>query len=408
MKSLSILKLGEHGSNKRVWIANRNILKSGFQVGDSIKVDYQPSTNQIEITPTKGLGHTVSGRSESQPIIDVKNSQVAEVLGRPDKIEVRFYEKRIVISVAKTEQRKVERTHKNSRQFFELFCGGGTLHHFFKKAGFSSAGGLELEDKYLAVFDQNNPSHDTLTICSAIEDVCPSDYPRGVELVVAGIPCTSFTKANLKMTQELQKRDKNEDADPNTLADRYSAEALVFHVLRAIEAMNPKTVVIEEVTEFADHHSAMLLRTVLKQWGYQLSEAIGEGMHTKRKRWCMVANMEQAIDLSGLPDNDGRTIGEVIDFNQRHWMRLEESNRLTRANNTIGLRVHEPTELKINTITTHSTRSTEPALKIPGQNLYSELTIEDIKKTTRVRGLQDTGNGYPGPPNLRARCRRLF
>ena len=55
-------------------------------------------------------------------------------------------------------------------------------------------------------------------------------------------------------------------------------------------------------------------------------------------------------------------------------------------NVSVGLRSHLPSERKTNTFTTHSTRSTEPCLKKPNEELYAEFSIEDIAKIHGVSG----------------------
>lgn len=393
MNDLTILNLGNHNANKRVWIANQNILKSGFSVGDSVTHDFDPVSNQITINKHEYGDRVISGRSPSQPIIDIKNTKVAETLGNPEKIEVRFYDNRIVISIAKCESKRNERFEKTGKRMFELFVGGGTLHHQFKKAGFSSAGGLEMSDKYMAVFSQNNPEKDVVTICSAIEDVDPSDYPNDIDLMVCGIPCTVFSQGNLKMVEELAKLKNGGVADPEVIAKRYEAEALVFHVLNAIQAMNPRQVVVEEVAQFAETPASMMLRTVLAQWGYNLSETVAKAKHTKRQRWCLVADMTRKVSLDNLIEDDGKTLDDFLEtpVGQRNWLRIDESKRFTKASETVGLRSHTPNEVKTNTFTTHSTRSTEPCLKHPTEELYSEFTNAEIANIHGLKGFELSG-----------------
>lgn len=388
MKILSILKLGDHNENKRVWIANRNILKSGFRMGDRINISYNNTDKFIEIHASETGSKVISGRGVDNPIIDIKNASVAETLGCPEKVEVVFYENRIVISVAKSEQKKNQRQEKTGMKMFDLFAGSGSLTHFFKEAGYQSVGGLEMEDKYLAVFDANNPDKDVVTLCGAIEDIDPSDYPTGVDLVLAGIPCLNYTPANKKMMGELSKQKKGEACDSETLAKRYTSDALVFFVLNAIREMNPRQVVIEEVPNFASTASCGMLRTVLSQWGYNISETVAHAKHTKRQRWCLVGDMNQKIDLTNLNGDDGKTLEDFLDssIEDRTWVPIEQSKRFSKASTTIGLRSHEPCEVKCNTFTTNGTRSTEPCLKHPLKELYSEFTNTEI---ARIHGLKD-------------------
>lgn len=388
MKALSILKLGEHKSNKRIWIANRNIFKSGLSVGSRISVKYLK--NSIEFIKDNAGKNTVSGRNESSPVIDLKNSQVSSYLGRPEKVEVRFYENKIVVSVAKNEFLKNERIAKSGSfkpSCFELFCGGGVLHSYFKNAGFRSAGGVEMEDQFLAVFDENNQEKDVLTICASIEDVSPDDYPKDVTTLIAGIPCDSFSLSNKTMVEELKKMREGYAVDSEIIQKRYTSEALVYHVLRATEAMNPLQVVIEEVPGFATTNASMLLRTILIQKGYHLTEVVSESIHTKRKRWCLVGDMNGPVSLKDLPNDDGKIIEDFLDgsIEDRNWVKVADSKRLSRAERSVGLRSHLPSDKKTNTFTTHSTRSTECCLKKPGEELYSEFSNSEIQRIHGVK-----------------------
>jgi len=177
------------------------------------------------------------------------------------------------------------------------------------------------------------------------------------------------------------------------VAKRYEAEALVFHVLNAIQSMNPRQVVVEEVPQFADTPVSMLLRTVLAQWGYNLSETVAHAKHTKRKRWCLVGDMNQKIDLTNLNGDDGKTLEDFLDssIEDRAWVPIEESKRFSKASTTIGLRSHEPCEVKCNTFTTHGTRSTEPCLKHPLKELYSEFTNTEIASIHGLKGFVLSG-----------------
>lgn len=390
MNAMSLLTLGNHKTNKRVWIANQNILGANFRVGDRINILYKAATRTIEVCKSLAGSKVISGRSDSQPIIDIKNATVAETLGHDtDKLEIRFYQNKIVITVSKKSLQKEVRQSKDGKNMFEIFSGGGSLHNFFKNAGYTSQGGLEIDPRFMAVFDENHRNETSLSIQAPIEDVCPSDYPKNIDLLIAGIPCSTFTSSNVKLMRELKALRDTGAADPEELAKRDTGEALVYHVLRAIEYMNPSQIVIEEVEEFSYSVGAVMLRTVLKQMGYHLSETVAQALNTKRKRWCLVADMNSKIDLTDLPTDNGLSIRDVIgeeSLQSKDWKTIEESKRFSLASRTIGLRDHEVTESKSNTFTTHGTRSTEPCLKKPNENLYAEFSNEDIAKIHGLDG----------------------
>lgn len=378
-------------SKKGIWVNNLTLRKS-FEAGDTVNISYDFSNKIVIVEKAEILGnHTISFRKSDEkrtPILDIKNQSIDNLFKDVEKVEIQFYKDRLVIKVAAIEELKNERINKTGLKTFELFCGGGTLSQMFKQAGFNPVGGLEIEEKYLEVFEDNhNPKY---TILSSLEDVTPNDYPKDVDVLLAGIPCTKFSSSNKGMIEAFA-RYKNGIAsqkDLELIEERNQAEYLTFYVLEAIRATNVKTVVIEEVVPYSVTNASHLLRGILKHMGYQLSETISSGTNTKRKRWCLVANMTEKIELNNLlPDTD-KTINDCLEIStdKREWFKKEEMPRIARAANSIGIRAMLPSMKKANSFTTHSTRSTEPILKHPQFNLFSEFTNQEI---ANIHGLVD-------------------
>ena len=389
---VSVLRLGNHGGNKRIWIVNNN-LKSVFAPGEKISVHYNTNEKQIRIKPAKNIfegNHTVSSRTNGTPIIDLKNRSVGSVFGKDvEKIEVLYFKKEIVIKVAKTEYFKQKRAQKKGLNTFELFCGGGTLSHFFKQAGFQVKGGLELNEDYLALFHKNNPSEEIFSINANIEDIHTSYFPKDIDVVLSGIPCTTFSGSNVKLKKALKAKREGLPYDEDEIRKADSGEALTFYVLMAIKAMNPRTVVVEEVVEYSESSASIMLRLVLEHMGYSITETVGSGKHTKRKRWCLVANMGKEVSLSGLHVNDGKSIEDFLEVpvEEREWKHKDDFPR-SRLNESIGIRSCTPTDTMTNTFTTHGTRGTEPILQHPSNpDLYSEFTNREI---ANIHGLDNT------------------
>ncbi len=89
IKALSILKLGVHYANRRVWVASQNIIKAGFSIGDPISIEHDIEKRQMRISkPEKSeVGHRkISGRKNKTPIIDIKNALVSEILGQSTRL----------------------------------------------------------------------------------------------------------------------------------------------------------------------------------------------------------------------------------------------------------------------------------------------------------------------------------
>jgi site-specific DNA-cytosine methylase len=379
---VSVLRLGEHGANKRVWITNQKLQKT-FAKGDKIQVTYLKDQKCIHIAKSEEKGnHTVSGRQNGIPIIDIKNQNVEETFGQDiEKVEVLFFENEIVIKIAKTEHFKNKRLEKTGLNTFELFCGAGTLSHFFKREGFNIKGGLELNEDYLALFHANNPNEEIYSISGRLEDVHTSYFPKDIDVVLSGIPCTNYSSSNKKLKEAQKAKREGREYCEEEIKKEFEAESLTFYVLMAIKAMNPRTVVVEEVVEYAESPASMMLRTVLGHMGYQMSETVEEGKHTKRKRWVLVANMGQMVKLDNLIQDDEKTIEDFLEtsIEDRVWQTAEENPRVSgMISKGLGIRSCLPSDTKSNTFTTHSTRHTEPILKHPTQELYSEFTTREI------------------------------
>jgi len=384
IKSIAVLALGKIGKekeNRKVYITNKK-LQQTFPVGEKVKINYDTAKQQIIVDKADFMtgNHTISKKGNGTPVLDIKGKDVVNTFG-PDveKIEVLFFEDQIVIKVSKTEKFKAQRTNKKGLNTFELFCGGGTLSHFFKRAGFNIKGGLELNQDYLAMFHENNPGEEIYSINGRLEDIHTSYYPKDIDLALLGIPCLTFSTANVALQKALKNKKEGKPYDEKEIQKAAYGESLTFYALTAIRAMNPKTIVVEEVVPYASTSSAYMLRTVLAQMGYKITETISSGSNTKRPRWVLVANMESEINLDNLVDTTAQTIADCLELSvdERDWFTKEEFPP-SRLNEKIGIRSCTPNDHLCNTITTNDRRGTEPILKHPTKELYSRFTNREV------------------------------
>lgn len=395
-KAMSIVTVGEikGKGTKRIWIASSNILSS-FEMGDVLMIDYNHDSREIVINEAEIMGnHTVSSRNKREPIIDIKNKEVSRMYNVGDKVEVLYYPRKIVIKIAKSQKVREESEANKGLGMFELFCGASTMSEHFKRQGFIPLGGLEVNDQYLS-FYRDNHGDDVYTIAARIEDVMPEDFPKGIHTVLAGIPCPPYSQGNLRLMDELKKMRDGKPYDEDVVMQRFEAEAMTFYVLRAILAMAPHTVVIEETPGYASTSGAMMLRIVLKQHGYNISETVATGKHTKRRRWVMVANMNAKVNLDDLiAYDDGLTINDLltIPLEEREWKTAEENPRVAgMIRKGLGIRSAKPSDTMTNTFTCHSTRHTEPLLQNEEGTLYSEFTIDEIVNIHGLQGFKLSG-----------------
>ncbi|MFK5893566.1 MAG: DNA cytosine methyltransferase [Pseudomonadota bacterium] len=383
LKKQAIHKIGMvQNKNKRIWIANLSLLLS-MSIGDSIAIDYKPNMQEIEINkaPALSTNHVISSRNDGKtPILDIKNSSVTDVFSGVEKVEVLYYQDRIVIRATKNEKSRQKRLNKKGNGIFELFSGGGTMSHFFKMAGFDTAGALELSEKFLTMYENNN-QHETFTILADIADVHPSDYPTDVVGVLAGIPCTSYSGSNIALSKAKKRQSQGIASadDIKRIEKMHEAETLSYFVLNACLVMNPRFIVVEEVVEYSSSPASIMLRTILKRRGYHLSETVSRGSNTKRKRWCLTASMTSNVCLDNLYTDNGKTIADFLEvsIDEREW-KPKEDFAASRLNDKIGIRSCTPNCSSTNTFTTHGTRGTEPVLQNGVNNEYSEFSNQEI------------------------------
>lgn len=390
---ISTLKVGTLANgNRRIWIHNANKLPSSFNIGDPLQIHFDKENRAITIDKSAALtGHKVSERKSSNtPLIDLKNSEVSETMKDAKTVEVAFYHNRIVITVSKEEIASNNRKSKVNLKTFELFCGGGILSNQFKIAGFEVAGGLEVEHKYLKMFEKNH-GKDTYTILGAIEDIHLSDLPKDIGVLLAGIPCDTFSPGNIALTKEIQAKEKGEEHNSAMTDTRLNAEAMVYYVMAAIREMRVHTVVIEEVEKFSKTIAAEFLKNFCRSLGYHVTETVTTGLHSKRKRWTMVASSFKPINLENIKQESDIQIKDLLEISveDRDWKHIDDMPRLKNAKrkSTVGVRYCLPEDTKCNTFTTHNTRSTEPALRRDmDSEYYDEFSNEEIKK---IHGVED-------------------
>jgi len=388
LKNVSIMKMGDHGKNKRIWITNKK-LQDVFPKGAQVIVTYNEKDREITVEESFfGATNTISGRANGTPILDLKGSAVGETLGDVKSIDVLFFSTKIIIRVSKTEIAKEERRNKTGFNVFELFVGGSTLNTFIKEAGkhlrvpMQIIGGLDMSEDYITSFVKNNDGTDIYTITGDIADVDLSFYPKDVDILLCGIPCTTFSNANLILRKALKNKREGKEYDKEVVQRALTGDALTYYVIEAVRYMNVRTCVFEEVEAYTKTSSYELLVSILTHMGYTLSEKIATGKNTKRKRWTMVATMGSEISLEGLNEEDnGKTIEDCLEVksDKREWKPKSEFAP-SRLNEKIGIRKHYTNEKKINTVSCHYTRGTEPILSkdFGEETYYSELSNREI------------------------------
>lgn len=393
---LSILALGtvKSNGNKKIYITNKNLEKS-LPAGSPIVTLYNKTNREITLVKAEnGLGnHTISAKPNGTPVLDLKNKQVGETIGNTAYIEVSFYENKIVIRVPKNIKEQELRVKKHKLSIFEIFAGSATMTNMFEQAGFVSKGSLELNEQNMAIYHENHKDQDTFTVCADIRNIDVDNLPKDVTIALITPPCNAASKGNNKLREAIKNKKDGLEYDRAIIEEMEQLDSLMYYALKAVEAMNPKTIVWENVYEYTQnaYDSSLergvytLAKTVLKAKGYKISEFTGESHNTTRRRWTMIAHYgDEAISLDDIIVDQTKSIVQehlAVSDKEREWKKADEFAVSRLVNNPVGIRAVELDDFVTPTFSTHATRRTFPILhKVEnGVDLYSTFTPEDIK-----------------------------
>lgn len=311
--------LGEHRGNKRLWIDKARLSETSFRPGESIDVKV---TKQKAVITIFEQGERIVSQRRGEPVIDINNKEISKAFKGISEVTMRIERNRIVITPLKEEteqKRALCKINSKHPTFIDIFAGGGTLTESFKASGAVPVAAVEIEDRYLDVYEKNNP--DATTYATPLQNLDVSLLPDA-DIVLAGVPCECFSTSGIAKRNSCGLESK-ESGDTGYLA---------YYVLQIIGAIRPATVVIEEVPAFANSAICDIVRNVLRSYGYiYQSEAMLDGSKmgsmTKRKRFCMVASMKKGFSFTCSPSLFRKTFGDILDVSieEREWLTEENS-----------------------------------------------------------------------------------
>jgi site-specific DNA-cytosine methylase len=260
----------------------------------------------------------------------------------------------------------------------------GTLSAFAEQAGFKMDTVIEREDKFLEVYEQNIDN--AVTICADVHDVELEDLDSDCSFLQFGYPCTSYSQSNVKMIR--QKKAMSDEA----IQEAEEADYLILPILDIVRKVNPKCILVEEISAFLDSTPFAILSYALKKLDYKISVQTITGSFTNRKRVAIVAIADdEPVDLSNIQYQSARTIESHLKtpIAERTFTHINDRPRESGARRKgLGIRSHLPSEMKINTLTCHFTRHTHISLAHPTKDDYfSDFTLEEFKS---LHGLEES------------------
>jgi DNA (cytosine-5)-methyltransferase 1 len=288
----SNITLGTHRGRPRVYLQGRYLLQAGFERGQSIAATFEHGRVVIHLDDQGD--RCVSGKGDT-PVIDINSAALRESLGDAERLTVRIKGERIVIERERTEARRASRP-TNGREG-SLFSGGGLLSESAHQAGFEPAWAVEIDPTYADTFTENHP--DAHMFNMSVHEV-PTRELEPVELLTAGIPCQPFSR----------KRCTSGMPESHELGD------MTFWTLRIIEAVNPRTIVVEQVEHYLKSASYTVLTAALDRLGYQVEARVLDpadyGHLTGRRRAVIVATTDGEYEWPE-PKKNTQRLGDLLD-----------------------------------------------------------------------------------------------
>lgn len=290
----------------RIWLEGERLAHAGVEIGVRYMLTVSNQLRRIELRPApqgfNGKTINVSKRTRNErvyPLIEVRDAVISELFKVGTKLRVAIQKGRIVISLSHIAMRVQERVSRfldklkngNPLHVVSLFHGGGcldkALHEGMQRSKLASyiKIGVEQDGEYLDSSLRNNPElwrDDSIAINADIRDVnvMGQGIPQA-DLLCGGVPCTGASKSGAAKNRL------------NCAEEHETAGTLFFDFLEWVKVTNPAIVLLENVVEYAKSTGMTVIRSVLTNLGYQLSETVLDGPSLgsleKRKRLCMVA-----------------------------------------------------------------------------------------------------------------------
>lgn len=313
MTTIVNTKIGQSRDVPRIWIEGYKLIRAGLKIGSKyglIKGDADSERLELREVDADfaGPSFNVSKRERNgitTPLIEIRTNLLKAIFNNIERVKVVIKLGRIVVTACFIETRIRERVtrlmtklrNKEKLAVCSLFHGGGlmdkALHSGLRRVGLSSfvQVGVEKESDYLDSSLRNNPeiwSESSIAICSDIRDVDFSRNTPQADICVAGVPCTSSSKAG---------RAKNKN---KIIEEHETAGTLFMDFLEAIKATNPAIVELENVVEYSNSSGMAVIRSVLSSLGYILYEGVLNGNDfgaLENRRRMVVIAITKGLDI---------------------------------------------------------------------------------------------------------------
>lgn len=323
-----LIKIGMHRGSPRLWLETCRVQWAGLEPGS--RFDVQALPHGIKLVASAVGRYSVCSKvrnGRTVPVIDINNREVLDLFVRQQVVRVVVRLDGIFVLRPASEQAKTERIERVRAKLVageplasaSIAHGAGILSHA-AHAGFADAD-IALSLKVLCEIDETyveqslscNPvSSHAVALCAPIQELVQDEWlmrqVHKVEVLEMGLPCSGASRAG-KSKRGL-----------SMMEDHLEVGHLIYAALALIQKLQPAAIVLENVEDYRASASAQILRSQLRDMGYQVREHVLHardfGSLENRVRWVMVATTDglpafEQVHGPGLAP--GVTLGTLLD-----------------------------------------------------------------------------------------------
>lgn len=384
-------KLGIHRGAPRVWLEGILPARAGFTPGARYSVSVPDGDNRVVLKIEANGIRMVSSKTKGDrelPVIDINSRELLSRFDGMNAVRVVLRENEIHILPDAVEVKIADRTKRleeavaaGAISVASISHGIGVLSHAMHQ-GLQDAGlatklvwACDIREDVLEHAAKVNDAWDTDTAALAVpvqQLAFADEYTLGrlakPVILEAGLPCTAASIAG-RSKKGLSKAEDDEVAGH-----------LVAAFIAIIARVNPSVVLLENVRPWFATASASILRTSLKEFGYEVQERSIDGaeyaIEARPRQVLLAVTRGVEIDLAQMvaPTRVVKTVGEILEpvpDDDASWSAmsyLREKEVFDKMNGKgFAMQVISPDDTRVGTCGTGyaKNRSTEPKLKHP-------------------------------------------
>lgn len=421
MKHYQTAAVGEHRGSPRLWLQGENLAHAGFSPG--CRFDLLVESGTLKLVLNDEGKRTVSAKTRGNrafPVIDINSREELAPIARFGWVRIFITGQMIVILPLASEERRLLRLERAAGKMQDgdpldmgsLSHGGGILSHAVhtglylegvdSRLRFANEIRGELLDHARAVND--GWEDDTVSLAAPLQELAFDQEAMNklpaVDILEAGLPCSGASVSG---------RSKRGLALPK---DHPEVGHLVVPFMSLVAQVNPLVVILENVLPYQSSASASIIRTLMRDFGYDTHECVLRGREfgalEDRDRYCLLAvTRGVAFDLDQLvrPEVGPARLGDVLEevaSDDSRWSAMAglkaKMERDIEAGKGFRMQVFDAASSRIGTITKGyaKVRSTDPKIRHPDNpDLLRQLMPVEHARVKQVPehlvdGLSDT------------------